>query len=151
MAQKKQNQRLPNVVGGDKQPDVIPYQGDPSTFSTAIVGGGEETYFSDSERLSGERRPLLGCSKKNMERLGEVEHPSNNFSDPEFNSIVRAAEYAIDSGVYPQRIYQGSSGSYFVRDKDRVSLRQCYWKCWLRKLPRRFWTFAIFTFNRPLI
>lgn len=124
MAQTKPNQRLANVVGGEKQPDVIPsYQADPSSFSTAIVGGGDELYFSDSEVLSGERKPLLGAAKRNMERLSETDHPQNiNISDPEFSAIVRAAEHAIDSGVYPERIYQGSSGSYFVHDKDRKTI-----------------------------
>lgn len=41
----------------------------------------------------------------------------NNFEDdPEFNNIIREAEQAIEDGVYPQRISQGSSGSYFVFD-----------------------------------
>ena len=39
----------------------------------------------------------------------------NISDDPAFNEIVRQAEAAIDAGVYPTRIYQGSSGSYFVR------------------------------------
>lgn len=124
MAQKKPStEKLVNVVEGSTsdhhQPDVIPYQADPSSFSTAIVNGSEEPYFSDSERQSGERKPLLGSSKRNMERLSESEHPPNNCNDPDFNTIIRAAENAIDSGVYPERIYQGSSGSYFVHDKDQ--------------------------------
>jgi len=36
--------------------------------------------------------------------------------DPEFTAIVREAEAAIEEGVYPVRITQGSSGSYFVFD-----------------------------------
>jgi phosphatidylinositol 4-kinase type 2 len=41
----------------------------------------------------------------------------NNFEDdPEFNNIIHEAETAIEEGVYPQRISQGSSGSYFVFD-----------------------------------
>ena len=41
--------------------------------------------------------------------------------DSVFQALVRTAEAAIDKGVYPQRISQGSSGSYFVKDSDRVS------------------------------
>jgi len=33
---------------------------------------------------------------------------------------VWQAECAIDSGVYPERIYQGSSGSYFVKNPAAV-------------------------------
>uniref|UniRef100_A0A674M9D2 Phosphatidylinositol 4-kinase type 2 n=1 Tax=Takifugu rubripes TaxID=31033 RepID=A0A674M9D2_TAKRU len=36
--------------------------------------------------------------------------------DPEFADIIQRAEQAIESGVFPERISQGSSGSYFVKD-----------------------------------
>lgn len=43
----------------------------------------------------------------------------NNFEDdPEFTNIIHEAENAIEEGVYPQRISQGSSGSYFVFDSS---------------------------------
>lgn len=43
----------------------------------------------------------------------------NNFEDdPEFNNLINEAEAAIEEGVYPQRISQGSSGSYFVFDSS---------------------------------
>lgn len=41
----------------------------------------------------------------------------NNFEDdPEFAGIIHEAELAIEDGIYPARISQGSSGSYFVFD-----------------------------------
>ncbi|XP_049646838.1 phosphatidylinositol 4-kinase type 2-alpha [Suncus etruscus] len=36
--------------------------------------------------------------------------------DPEFEAVVRNAEQAIERGIFPERIYQGSSGSYFVKN-----------------------------------
>ena len=36
--------------------------------------------------------------------------------DPGFTELIRTAENAIDQGVDPVRIYQGSSGSYFVKN-----------------------------------
>lgn len=43
----------------------------------------------------------------------------NNFEDdPEFSNIIHEAETAIEEGVYPARISQGSSGSYFVFDSS---------------------------------
>uniref|UniRef100_A0A8B9PBH9 Phosphatidylinositol 4-kinase type 2 n=8 Tax=Aves TaxID=8782 RepID=A0A8B9PBH9_APTOW len=36
--------------------------------------------------------------------------------DPEFAEVVRRAELASERGIYPERISQGSSGSYFVKD-----------------------------------
>ncbi|KAL8187490.1 UNVERIFIED_CONTAM: Phosphatidylinositol 4-kinase type 2-alpha [Gekko kuhli] len=47
---------------------------------------------------------------------GERE-PRNEFpDDPEFAEVVRLAELASERGIYPERISQGSSGSYFVKD-----------------------------------
>ena len=40
--------------------------------------------------------------------------------DPEFEAVVRQAELAIERGIFPERIYQGSSGSYFVKDPQGV-------------------------------
>ncbi|KAL7728852.1 hypothetical protein ACLKA6_004198 [Drosophila palustris] len=42
--------------------------------------------------------------------------PLKNMYDPLFSEIVAQAEYAIEQGILPERIYQGSSGSYFVKD-----------------------------------
>ncbi|XP_008835555.1 phosphatidylinositol 4-kinase type 2-beta [Nannospalax galili] len=39
--------------------------------------------------------------------------------DPEFADIVLRAEQAVEIGVFPERISQGSSGSYFVKDSKR--------------------------------
>lgn len=66
---------------------------------------------------SRERQPLLdrdrGVSPRDPHR--------NEFpEDPEFREIIRKAERAIDEGIYPERIYQGSSGSYFVKDSAGV-------------------------------
>ncbi|KAJ8001539.1 hypothetical protein DPEC_G00170540 [Dallia pectoralis] len=60
-----------------------------------------------------ERQPLLDRDRGNSPR----EAHRNDFpEDPEFREIIRKAERAIDEGIYPERIYQGSSGSYFVKD-----------------------------------
>ena len=34
---------------------------------------------------------------------------------------VKIVEYAIENNVYPQRIYEGSSGSYFAKNSEFVS------------------------------
>nr|XP_025852480.1 phosphatidylinositol 4-kinase type 2-beta [Vulpes vulpes] len=39
--------------------------------------------------------------------------------DPAFADVVLKAEQAIEFGVFPERISQGSSGSYFVKDPKR--------------------------------
>uniref|UniRef100_A0A8C7ZDM2 Phosphatidylinositol 4-kinase type 2 n=1 Tax=Oryzias sinensis TaxID=183150 RepID=A0A8C7ZDM2_9TELE len=64
---------------------------------------------------SRERQPLL--DRGNAQR----EPHRNEFpEDPEFREIIRKAEQAIEEGIYPERIYQGSSGSYFVKDAQGV-------------------------------
>ena len=42
--------------------------------------------------------------------------------DPEFADVILKAEQAIEFEVYPERISQGSSGSYFVKDPKRVRI-----------------------------
>lgn len=47
----------------------------------------------------------------------QAQRERNEFpEDPEFETVVRQAELAIERGIFPERIYQGSSGSYFVKD-----------------------------------
>lgn len=99
-------------------PDVVPYHADPASYSTAIVGG------SHYDNRTSEQRPLLGRSRSRMDSHSDTEYQGNHFDDPEFTSIIHSAEQAIDVGILPERIYQGSSGSYFVKDKEGV--RFCY-------------------------
>lgn len=42
--------------------------------------------------------------------------------DPEFAEIILRTEQAIECGVFPERISQGSSGSYFAKDPKGVSI-----------------------------
>ncbi|KAI4886283.1 hypothetical protein NFI96_016556 [Prochilodus magdalenae] len=63
-----------------------------------------------------ERQPLLDRDRGGSPRGGP--HRNEFPEDPEFREIVRKAERAIEDGIYPERIYQGSSGSYFVKDSQ---------------------------------
>ncbi|XP_063291078.1 phosphatidylinositol 4-kinase type 2-alpha [Pelobates fuscus] len=57
-----------------------------------------------------ERQPLLERSQA---------RDYNRFpDDPEFAEVVKRAERAIEREIFPERIYQGSSGSYFVKDEQ---------------------------------
>ncbi|KAK6487444.1 phosphatidylinositol 4-kinase type 2-alpha isoform X1 [Huso huso] len=62
---------------------------------------------------SRERQPLL-----DRDRGGSPRDPHRNEfpEDPEFKEIIKKAELAIEAEIFPERIYQGSSGSYFVKD-----------------------------------
>ncbi|THD28724.1 Phosphatidylinositol 4-kinase type-ii [Fasciola hepatica] len=64
-----------------------------------------------------ENTPLLGSdSEQNLSSFPTI--VNNIPEDVEFSNVVRKALHAIEHGVYPERIYQGSSGSYFVKDID---------------------------------
>lgn len=77
------------------------------------------------------RSPTRGTgNNESSPLLNRVEYEyglfGNYFADDlEFNECIRQAEVAIVQGNFPERIYQGSSGSYFVKnaDADPVSIR----------------------------
>ena len=101
---------------GGPPPDV--------TFAPGVPGP-SDTSLPDSPRSprrgNGEGTPLLG-------RLDfDYGYIENNFpDDPEFTQVIRQSESAIDEGVFPERIYQGSSGSYFVKNIEGVSIGHVY-------------------------
>ncbi|EDW68141.2 phosphatidylinositol 4-kinase type 2-alpha isoform X1 [Drosophila virilis] len=77
--------------------------------SQPLLGGGGGG-GSHASRIS----DLLGALGRGHDHVDLV---SNTFGDdPLFSEIVAQAEYAIEKGILPERIYQGSSGSYFVKD-----------------------------------
>ena len=47
--------------------------------------------------------------------------------DPQFSELLWQAEVAVDNGIFPERIYQGSSGSYFVKNPGGVSVNYRYY------------------------
>lgn len=67
-----------------------------------------------------ENSPLLG-PKPDFEHSLSMGVWNSFPEDTEFGDIVSAAELAIENSVFPERIYQGSSGSYFVKDTEGVS------------------------------
>ncbi len=74
----------------------------------------------ESGLMSEERAPLLGVDDPTFVRR------LNSFDDPEYAKIIQNVEYAISKGIFPQRIIQGSSGSYFVKDPSGVRIdRSC--------------------------
>uniref|UniRef100_H3D3B5 Phosphatidylinositol 4-kinase type 2 n=1 Tax=Tetraodon nigroviridis TaxID=99883 RepID=H3D3B5_TETNG len=61
-----------------------------------------------------------GWSSRTHSTSGTNSGGFNHFpEDPEFADIIQRAEQAIENGVFPERISQGSSGSYFVKDEKR--------------------------------
>ena len=67
--------------------------------------------------LNNEDTPILG--RNNLENS----HIFLYNQDKEFAKILKDVESAIENGIYPERIVQGSSGSYFVKNTSGVSLK----------------------------
>jgi len=65
-----------------------------------------------------ENTPLVRGSHRNRSEYEDLDDETfNNWpNDSFFTELIQEAETAIDEGVYPTRIYQGSSGSYFVKN-----------------------------------
>lgn len=80
-------------------------------MSTRPGGVGESRCFRGIPVPNHRSPSLLGTNS------GEFNHFPD---DPEFADIIQRAEQAIENGVFPERISQGSSGSYFVKDEKRV-------------------------------
>lgn len=91
-----------------------------------------------------------GIDRESQPLLGGRDHEItyNQFpDDPHFSDLVYSAEIAIDAGIYPERIYQGSSGSYFVKnpankvvavfkpkDEEPYGRLNPKWTKWMHKL-----------------
>lgn len=69
-----------------------------------------------SRRSDSENKPLI------RQRSDSASSYCNEFEDQEFTGLVRRAEDAIAGGVLPERIWQGSSGSYFVKDLESLRI-----------------------------
>ncbi|KAM7362931.1 phosphatidylinositol 4-kinase II alpha [Cochliomyia hominivorax] len=98
-----------------------------------------------------ESQPLLGGGGGAGGSAGSRDHfdmACNTFvDDPSFTEIVAQVESAIEHGVMPERIYQGSSGSYFVKnsagkilavfkpkDEEPYGRLNPKWTKWMHKL-----------------
>ncbi|KAI5945802.1 Phosphatidylinositol 4-kinase type 2-beta [Manis javanica] len=111
-----------------------PRRGAPGGAVRLVEAGGEEG--AAFPREAGDEEPLLPhrdaprCpsrgprglrnSPTDPDRIRPVGSELNTFlDDPEFADTILKAEQAIEYGVFPERISQGSSGSYFVKDPKR--------------------------------
>ncbi|XP_042119622.1 phosphatidylinositol 4-kinase type 2-alpha isoform X2 [Peromyscus maniculatus bairdii] len=79
----------------------------------AAAQGQNHTVAAQAQALAAQAAAAAHAVQTHRER--------NDFpDDPEFEVVVRQAEVAIECCIYPERIYQGSSGSYFVKDSQGV-------------------------------
>ncbi|XP_044873585.1 phosphatidylinositol 4-kinase type 2-beta isoform X2 [Mauremys mutica] len=117
-------------------PPARGFQGKAAPGGAVRLGGAlglEEDGDVDTDpEEDGEEEPLLGASATRRSRrasaswdretriaagnVGSTAEMNLFLDDPEFAEIVLRTEQAIECGVFPERISQGSSGSYFVKD-----------------------------------
>ena len=116
---------VPVVEGSDAPvPDVAfaPYSASPASIESAS----DMTASTVPPSASPSRSPTRG-NRENSPLLGRSvseTHPYNDFpDDPDFGRFVHQVETSIEHGIYPERISQGSSGSYFAKDIEGVSER----------------------------
>ncbi|XP_035825229.1 phosphatidylinositol 4-kinase type 2-beta [Aplysia californica] len=72
--------------------------------------------------VSGKRSSVSAQNSRNIEDYESISGPIsyNSFShDPQFGAIVREGEVAIDAGIEPKLSAKGTSGCYFVKNKDQ--------------------------------
>ena len=93
--------------------------GEYDSESDASMSRGEMVVIG-ARGITSEQRPLIRPANTTSDSFGGVSTELNDFEDAAYTRIIREAERAIDSGILPQIIYQGSSGSYFVKDTQRV-------------------------------
>ncbi|KAG8134806.1 hypothetical protein E2320_007893 [Naja naja] len=118
----------------ETEPPVVAVSGRtaPTAPGSAVrLLAGRKPFEAACEEQEGdgeESEPLLGAAAAGWGRraregtgnVGSIAEMNFCMDDPEFAEVMQRAEQAIESEVFPERISQGSSGSYFVKDSKRV-------------------------------
>jgi len=113
-----QNQTAEDIESGRARMDSVTSYGSGGSDEALLP---EVRIATSPRRTNRENLPLLrGARTQQRPDYEDIDVESNNVfpDDPHFTEVIRTAELAIDNGIYPQRIYQGSSGSYFVKNSD---------------------------------
>jgi len=114
-----QNQTAEDIESGRARMDSVTSCGSGGSEDALLP---EVRVATSPRRTNRENLPLLrGRGRQRVQEYEDIDdlESLNVFpGDPQFTELVRQAEMAIERGIYPQRIYQGSSGSYFVKNSD---------------------------------
>uniref|UniRef100_A0A3P8ZRX1 Phosphatidylinositol 4-kinase type 2 n=1 Tax=Esox lucius TaxID=8010 RepID=A0A3P8ZRX1_ESOLU len=87
------------------------------TLLLPCLSGSTSSTRGARQKRTRRNRQSSSSDKENLSSPGNSSGEMNHFpDDPVFGDIIQRAEQAIESGVFPERISQGSSGSYFVKD-----------------------------------
>jgi len=115
-----QNQTAEDIESGRARMDSVTSYGSGGSDEALLP---EVRVATSPRRTNRENLPLLR-GVRSQQRPADYEDIDDTESlnvfpdDPNFTEVIKQAELAIDNGIYPQRIYQGSSGSYFVKNSE---------------------------------
>lgn len=87
-------------------------------FNGLVYDVVEYTFCSE---MMGEALPLLSSVSRQ-----ESHYPQDDIVDDDYRELIRQAEKAIGMEIYPERIKQGSSGSYLVPTADGVCIKSIF-------------------------
>uniref|UniRef100_A0A5K3FRX6 Phosphatidylinositol 4-kinase type 2 n=2 Tax=Mesocestoides corti TaxID=53468 RepID=A0A5K3FRX6_MESCO len=85
-------------------------------FVDAVTDKFSRNWIKMTDAADGERTPLL--TDEQFMGIGPAFPSEDSTSSTHFNSVLQEAFEAINRNIFPERIYQGSSGSYFVKNRD---------------------------------
>lgn len=99
----------------------------PAEVDIAFKNGQSAGRAEENSEVTPPSTPTMSSHRESvplLKRTSVTGHDSyyvnNNFpDDPTFSAIVRQVEEAIENGLYPKRIAQGSSGSYFLQNSKQ--------------------------------
>ncbi|CAF1374009.1 unnamed protein product, partial [Didymodactylos carnosus] len=109
----------------------------------SLVNSTNDTYNHSQTQYQYKSQQML----TRMDSIDSHHIPWNNITDDaNYSDVISQAERAIDGGILPLRIAQGSSGSYFVRnlegktigvfkpkDEEPYGRHNPKWRKWLQK------------------
>lgn len=112
--------RSPPIPIGNKPLKKVSPKKSPQRQPVEIDPGNSPIRFTPppSPLRGGENQPLLSRNRNRADSEFINDFPD----DRAFQELVRSAEIAIDREILPQRISQGSSGSYFAKNLDGRSI-----------------------------
>lgn len=96
-------------------PDVI-FEPNVASLDNSAVG---QDSPAGNSRRGREDEPLLQPVRSRSRNSSSIDDFNTFSDDPEFTAIIQETENGIIHGIYPERITQGSSGSYFVKNVER--------------------------------
>jgi len=76
-------------------------------------------YNTDIQKYYTQQREPSSTPTNPLDTNRDSNRAARQYTRAKFTETLQTVKQAIENGIYPERIYQGSSGSYFCRDNNR--------------------------------